>query len=214
MNEGKNTCRILKDIRKQIADANGIEYVVEECKYKGNCSGTCPKCEAEVRYLERKLQQRQALGKAVLIAGMSLSTMSVGAFPANNLLAQNDTIAKENVEKEGKFEIKGIVKAESEHYEVPSCMITIKDKNNKVVKHCTSDVWGCFSLKVDSLPQTLWFSYVGMITKKVEVNKENFQNLNVFLEDNPDVIGVVVTKKSKKAKKDKKKSKKKSKKEE
>ena len=37
MNRGKHTCRILKQIRKQIADANGIEYVVSECKYQGEC---------------------------------------------------------------------------------------------------------------------------------------------------------------------------------
>ena len=55
MNRGKQTCRILKDIRRQIAEANGIEFTVSECRYKGDCLGTCPKCEAEVRYLEQNL---------------------------------------------------------------------------------------------------------------------------------------------------------------
>ena len=50
MANGKRTCKILKEIRRQIAEANDIEYVVEECQYKGDCLGTCPKCEAEVRY--------------------------------------------------------------------------------------------------------------------------------------------------------------------
>lgn len=49
MAKGKRTCKILKEIRRQIAEANDIEYVVEECQYKGDCLGTCPKCEAEVR---------------------------------------------------------------------------------------------------------------------------------------------------------------------
>ena len=53
MAKGKKTCKILKEIRRQIAEANDIEYVVEECQYKGDCLGTCPKCEAEVRYLEQ-----------------------------------------------------------------------------------------------------------------------------------------------------------------
>ena len=60
---GKNRCRILKDIRKRIADANGIEYAISECKFKGDCLGTCPKCESEVRYLERELEKRRSLGQ-------------------------------------------------------------------------------------------------------------------------------------------------------
>ena len=42
---GKEKCRILKEIRAEIARANDIEWVVSECKHKGNCKGTCPKCE-------------------------------------------------------------------------------------------------------------------------------------------------------------------------
>ena len=71
MAKGKRTCKILKEIRRQIAEANDIEYVVEECQYKGDCLGTCPKCEAEVRYLEEQLHQRQLLGKAAMVAGIS-----------------------------------------------------------------------------------------------------------------------------------------------
>lgn len=52
MTRGKMTCRILKEIRRQIAEANDIEFVTSECRYQGDCAGTCPKCEAEVRYLE------------------------------------------------------------------------------------------------------------------------------------------------------------------
>ena len=36
---GKDKCRILKDIRRQIAEKNDIEWVVSECKHKGNCKG-------------------------------------------------------------------------------------------------------------------------------------------------------------------------------
>ena len=53
--KGKEKCKALKEIRKQIAENNNIEYVVSECKHKGECKGTCPKCEAEVRYLEKEL---------------------------------------------------------------------------------------------------------------------------------------------------------------
>lgn len=71
MARGKQTCKILKEIRRQIAEANDIEFVTSECRYKGDCLGTCPKCEAEVRYLEQQLLKRQLMGKAVVLAGLS-----------------------------------------------------------------------------------------------------------------------------------------------
>lgn len=71
MSKGKQTCKILKDIRRQIAEANDIEYITSECQYKGDCAGTCPKCEAEVRYLEQQLESRRTAGKAVALAGIS-----------------------------------------------------------------------------------------------------------------------------------------------
>ena len=68
---GKSKCKILKQIRQQIATENDIEFITSECKFQGECSGTCPKCEAEVRYLEQELQKRRQAGKAVAIAGIA-----------------------------------------------------------------------------------------------------------------------------------------------
>lgn len=68
---GKSKCKILKDIRRQIAAENDIAYVTSECKYQGECAGTCPKCEAEVRYLEEELRKRRQAGKAVAVAGIA-----------------------------------------------------------------------------------------------------------------------------------------------
>ncbi|MBR3492377.1 MAG: energy transducer TonB [Bacteroidales bacterium] len=75
MAKGKQTCKILKEIRKQIAAENDIKLVVEECTYQGDCKGTCPKCEAEVRYLERELEKRQRMGKAAVVAGLSVGLL-------------------------------------------------------------------------------------------------------------------------------------------
>lgn len=75
MVRGKQTCKILKEIRRQIAEANDIEYVTSECRYKGDCLGTCPKCEAEVHYLEQQLRARSLAGKAVALAGISAGIM-------------------------------------------------------------------------------------------------------------------------------------------
>jgi len=75
--KGREKCRILKEIRKQIAEENDIPYVVSQCSHKGDCKGTCPKCESELRYLERELAIRQNLGKAVAIAGISMGTCAM-----------------------------------------------------------------------------------------------------------------------------------------
>ena len=69
---GKEKCRILKEIRAEIARQNDIEWVVSECKHQGNCKGTCPKCEQEVRQLEKALAKREALGKKVAVVGARL----------------------------------------------------------------------------------------------------------------------------------------------
>ena len=79
MAKGKQTFKILKEIRKQIAEENDIKLVIEECTYQGDCLGTCPKCEAEVRYLERELEKRQRMGKAAIFAGMTIGTAIIAA---------------------------------------------------------------------------------------------------------------------------------------
>ena len=71
--KGKNKCKILKEIRQKIADENDIPYVTRECTYQGECRGTCPKCEAELRYLEQELEKRRRLGKTVAVAAVAAS---------------------------------------------------------------------------------------------------------------------------------------------
>lgn len=72
MKRGKKICDTLKEVRMQVAKANDIKYAPTECHHKGDCAGTCPKCEAEVRWLEQQLQLRRQLGKAVAVVGVSI----------------------------------------------------------------------------------------------------------------------------------------------
>lgn len=76
MKRGKSTCRILKEIRRQIAEANDISYITSECQYQGDCAGTCPHCEEEVRYLEQQLERRRRAGKAISLLGISAGVIS------------------------------------------------------------------------------------------------------------------------------------------
>ena len=77
MRQGKHICETLKGIRKEIAQANDIDYKPIECSHNGDCAGTCPACESEMRWLERQLRLRQSLGKAVIVAGLSLTLSGV-----------------------------------------------------------------------------------------------------------------------------------------
>ena len=79
MNKGKSVCNVLKGVRKAVADANGIKYEPVECGFDGECRGTCPACEAEVRYIERELKLRRLAGRAVTVAGIALGAAALSA---------------------------------------------------------------------------------------------------------------------------------------
>ena len=74
--KGKDICKQLREIRCQVASANGIDYTPAVCTHEGDCAGTCPRCESEMCYIERQLYRRRALGKAVTVAGLALGAAS------------------------------------------------------------------------------------------------------------------------------------------
>ena len=98
MKPGKQICETLKGIRADIARANEIDYSPTPCPHEGDCAGTCPACEREVRQLERQLRLRRQLGKAVTIAGISLGmgamatlTTSMACQSASKQVEQPDS---------------------------------------------------------------------------------------------------------------------------
>ncbi len=74
---GKEKCKVLKQIRKDIANANGISLEIPECTHKGDCLGTCPRCESEVRYLERAISEKRRRGIKVAVAGVSAGLIAL-----------------------------------------------------------------------------------------------------------------------------------------
>lgn len=94
MKHGKYICNTLKAVRLDIARANGIKYEPRECHHEGDCAGTCPACESEMRYLEREIARKRSIGKAALVAGVSLvlsslSAMATSAPPSEVLMSNN-----------------------------------------------------------------------------------------------------------------------------
>ena len=73
MQKGKDICKALKEVRQQIADANNIRYQPCECHHKGDCSGTCPACEQEIRYIESQLKERSHKGINTKVIGIAAS---------------------------------------------------------------------------------------------------------------------------------------------
>ena len=98
MVKGKSTCKTLKAIRRQIAEANDIKYEPRECHYEGPCLGTCPACEAEVRYLERQLGLRRQLGRAVSVIGVSVGLLSACTSAGTKAAAEKPNGAESNME--------------------------------------------------------------------------------------------------------------------
>ena len=57
---GKEKCEYFKKIREEIAKANdipGFEY--KDCNFQGDCDGTCPACDEELKALTDALSQKE-----------------------------------------------------------------------------------------------------------------------------------------------------------
>lgn len=173
MTRGKQTCRILKEIRRQIAEANDIEFVTSECRYKGDCLGTCPKCEAEVRYLEQQLRVRSLAGKAVALAGISaasiamLMPMTSEAQTATDIkMLPSDSIVTTRLDS---VKVKGRVKCTTDvDSTVTEELIGATVVNITNGKGTATDIDGKFEVDVQ-VGDTIKVSYVGFKSKIVTV---------------------------------------------
>ena len=169
MKREKETCRILKDIRRQIAEANDIEFITSKCRYQGDCLGTCPKCEAEVQYLEQQLSARHAAGKTIalasisagLIALSSCSSCSVqnnnndkhlrltGSVPCTIDSANTETLVINSLYTDNNADsviVSGNVKTKSDNKNIEGAEILAKSSDNKA--ETKTDKNGNFSIKV------------------------------------------------------------------
>ena len=205
MVKGKSTCKLLKDIRQQIADANGISYQPKECHYEGDCAGTCPACEEEIRYLERELKARKGNGFGMKVAGIAAGICAtVMPMTAAAQAVKPDSTANRPVHTAKKGDVKvvhlsdscaspvvvrGMVIGSDDKEPVIGASVVIDGTNKGVA----TNVDGQFALKVP--PDTsLVISYIGYKTKKVHVSSLLHSDNNVIvLEDSrePMLDGIV-----------------------
>ena len=162
MNKGKDICNELKALRRRIADENQIPLETEECTYKGECCGTCPRCDAEVRYLEDALSQRLSLGKAATVAGLALG-LAVGA----GVQAQNVTdtaslkpVAKEISDTVGKVRVTGVVK-NAKTKEPEPLVNVVANKDGKGITGAATDFEGRYSFYLPAGEYDIEISAIG-----------------------------------------------------
>lgn len=207
MKRGKQTCRILKEIRRQIAEVNDIEFITSECQYQGDCLGTCPKCEAEVRYLEQQLERKRMAGKAITILGISAGVMTMNAQNTNidSIQKQSPTDIMEIVSTEvsGTYNtdslsvIKGIV-TDCMRNPITGVLIIEKGTKNGTV----TDEFGNFTLKASG-KHPLIVQSIGFQSQEIEIQKTAYIQV-ILQEDSTLMMGeilVVNTKKKSQKKK-------------
>ena len=148
MVHGKNICNQLKEVRKRIAEENDIPLEIEACTYKGECRGTCPRCEAEVRYLESALADRLRLGKVATVAGLALglaaTTVQAQAPVSTVPTTPQDTDTTHKVIANGV--LKGIVVEAKTNEPIPFCNVVVK-QDGKQVHGGTTDFDGIYIIK-------------------------------------------------------------------
>ena len=206
MAKGKSTCKLLKDIRQQIADANGISYQPKECHHEGDCAGTCPACEEEIRYLERELKARKGNGFGMKVAGIAAGICAtVMPMIAAAQVVKSDSTANPPVQTTKKAPIKVVDLSDScASPVVVRGMVIGSDDKEPVIgasvvidgtkKGDVTNIDGQFALKVP--PDTsLVISYIGYKTKKVHVSSllHSDNNVIVLEEDRKAMLDGIVT---------------------
>ena len=192
MAKGKSTCKLLKSIRQQIADANGISYRPKECQHKGDCAGTCPACEAEIRYLERELKARKGNGFGMKVAGIAAGICAtVMPMTAAAQAVKSDSTANPPVQTTKKAPIKVVDLSDSCASPVVVRGMVIDEENKEPVigagvfidgtnKGIATDIDGQFALKVPS-DTSLVISYIGYEKQKVRVSSLLRSENNVII---------------------------------
>ena len=113
---GKSICKYLKSVRRAVAKANGIDLEIPECTFDGECSGTCPRCEAEVRMLEQALSAHQRMAQKVAVLGVAagLSFMGMPTASAQNITPTPPSASEINATDSVWQSIKGSVPPDSD----------------------------------------------------------------------------------------------------
>ena len=201
MGTGKGVCLILKGIRQKIADANGISYQPKECHHKGDCAGTCPACEEEIRYLERELKARKGNGFGMEVAGIAAgicATVMPMTAAAQGVKPDSTANRPVNTAKKGDVKVVHLSDSCASPVVVRGMVIDAEDKEPVIGasvvidgtnKGVATNVDGQFALKLPS-DTSLVISYIGCKDKKVHVSSLLHSDDNVIVLEADDLSGI------------------------
>lgn len=105
--QGKDKCKFLRNLRKKIAEVNGIEYNESDCPFTGQCKGTCAKCDKQLLDLTQKINKAglgvtAALGlSALALTGCTNTDMNEaggGTLIEESVLQTEDALSQEDYE--------------------------------------------------------------------------------------------------------------------
>ena len=185
MKQGKKICKTLKEIRLQVARANDIPYEPTECNHKGDCLGTCPKCEEEVRYIEHQLNIRRMLGKVATVAGVAMGvSMAMQPVEAIDSL---QTLKVKSLLNEGET---GIVVRGRIIDEEGSPLIGASIIRKGTNKGEVSNIDGMFAIEVPE-GTTLQVAYVGYKSFSFVATKES-PTVDITMAESEALMGDVV----------------------
>ena len=199
MGTGKGVCLILKGIRQKIADANGISYQPKECQHKGDCAGTCPACEEEIRYLERELKARKGNGFGMKVAGIAAgicATVMPMTAAAQGVKPDSTSNLPVRTAKKGDVKVVDLSEGCASPVVVRGMVIGGDDKEPLIGasividgtdKGIATNVDGQFALKVPS-DTSLVISYIGCKDKKVRVSSLLSSDNNVIMLEEDEAI--------------------------
>ena len=203
MGTGKGVCLILKGIRQKIADANGISYQPKECQHKGDCAGTCPACEEEIRYLERELKARKGNGFGMKVAGIAAgicATVMPMTAAAQGVKPDSTSNLPVRTAKKGDVKVVDLSEGCASPVVVRGMVIGGDDKEPVIgasvvidgtKKGVATNIDGQFALKLP--PDTsLVISYIGCKDKKVRVSSLLHSDNNVIVLEASDLSGLSV----------------------
>lgn len=188
MNRGKVICKELKEVRRKIAEENNIPLEIPECTYEGPCRGTCPRCESEVRYLEKALAQRIRMGKVATVAGLALTLAVSNGAKAQSVTPTPDSSPAEGTAGAGSVEqccgtLKGRVVDLKTGETLPFCKVSLR-QGDTVVASGATDFDGMYTFKkIPFGDYTLSVQLMGYVRfeQGVTVAKQGFTVMDVSM---------------------------------
>ena len=168
MTRGKNICNQLKEVRKRIAEENNIPLEIKECTYKGECPGTCPRCEAEVRYLENALANRMSLGNVATVAGLALGLAIPGTISAQDTIKRDEVKIVKQIANSVK--IKGQVIDSGTKEPIPFVLVSAIDSTGKVVIGTTTGFDGYYNMEIPEGRYSIRCVFIGYYRQELPVD--------------------------------------------